>query len=126
MKRNKLLIPVLVLALLIIGLLLFYNTSLYTSFIKGRMESQLEKTYGTSFIVSKMDERQALFPDLGASLGFVAYSNDGIFTLGECDWKGTVERESYVHYHYAEALNGELKNIVGKHIFPGLSKGQRY
>ena len=113
MRKRALIVSVFILLFVVLGLLLFYNTRLYDEFLKNRIENRMEKTYGVSFKVSDLDEKQVFIPDFGISIGFTAYSGDGIFMQGECDWKGTVLRESYIHYYYAPAMDRELENIVG-------------
>ena len=112
MKKAVLITLIVIVVLAGCGLA-FYHTGLYTNLEKSRIEKQLEKTYGTAFEVDRIDEPQSLFPNFGASQGFVAYSKEGIFALGECDWKGTVLNDTYCHYFYAPVLNLELQNILG-------------
>ena len=110
--KKAILITVIVIVVLAGCGLACYHTNLYTEFEKSRIEKQLGKIYGTDFEVKSIDEPQSLFPKFGASQGFTAYSREGIFTLGECDWKGTVLTDTYCHYFYAPALNLELQNII--------------
>ena len=109
---KAILITLFVIAVLTIFGLLFYHSDLYTKLEKSRIEKQLGRIYGTDFEVDSIDERESLFPKFGAKQGFIAYSRDGVFELGECDWKGTVLTDSYCHYFYAPALNQELQNII--------------
>ena len=111
MKKAVLIILIVIVVLAGCGLA-YYHSDWYTDFEKSRIEKQLGRIYGTSFKVESIDERQSFFPEFGASQGFIAHSREGIFTLGECDWKGTVLTDTYCHYFYAPALNQELQNII--------------
>ena len=93
-----------------------YNTEIYDRIIKDRISGQLEKTYGLSFDVQELDERQMVVPDFGSPLGFTAQSSEGTFTFGECDWKGSLVSENYIHCFYAPSLNSELEGIVGSYF----------
>ena len=112
-KKTIIEVTVIILLLVIAGLFAIYNTEIYDDILKAKIAGQLEKTYGTSFEVKEMDERRLGIPDTGAYLGFTAYSKEGIFTLGECDWKGQVVSENYIHCNYVPDMNSELEGIVG-------------
>lgn len=112
-KKGIIAATVIILLLAVAATFAVYNTTIYDSIIKDRIADQLEKTYGLSFEVQDIDERQIIVPDFSKSLGFTAYSGEGVFLFGECDWKGKVISESYIHSYYAHALNSELEGIVG-------------
>lgn len=113
MQKKKIVILFIVLVILAVGFILFSKACLPSGFAKRRIESELEKKYGVSFEVKKIDE-ESLFSKSDSVRGFTACSNDGIFLAGECNRTGSVISESYIHYYYAEVLNDEIKNIIGK------------
>ena len=110
MKKAVLIILVAI-VVIAVGGLVFYNTDMYTEFEKSRIEKQLSKRYGVDFEVKVIDER-SVFPEFGSRQGFSVCSKEGIYALGECDWKGTVVTDSYCHYHFAPVMNQELQNII--------------
>ena len=112
MKKKIIIIIATVLVCVFAGLLLFYNTGLYDSYIKKRIEKQMGKIYGLSFEVIALDENRAGVPDFKANLGFKLESEEKTCAIGECDWKGKVLRESYIHYYYAYEMDSELESII--------------
>ena len=115
-KKTIIEVTVIILLLVIAGVFAIYNTEIYDDILKAKIAGQLEKTYGTSFEVKEMDERRLGIPDTGAYLGFTAYSAEGLFTLGECDWKGQIVSENYIHLNFAPELNYELESIIGNYF----------
>lgn len=89
-----------------------YDTPAFDKVIESNIARQLETTYGTSFKIFSLSERNPIVPDFTEELSFEAYTEDKIYMSGTCDWKGKLITENYVYYYYAPVMVSEVESII--------------
>ena len=89
-----------------------YDTPAFDKVIESNIARQLETTYGTSFKIFSLSERNPIVPDFTEELSFEAYTEDKIYMFGTCDWKGKIISENYIYYYYAPVMVNEVEDII--------------
>lgn len=89
-----------------------YDTPAFDKVIESNIARQLETTYGTSFKIFSLSERNPIVPDFTEELTFEAYTEDKIYMSGTCDWKGKIISENYIYYYYAPVMVSEVEEII--------------
>ncbi len=111
MKKNKKIKTAAVAFVIIVMLALLLLMILKSkSFRIAQLEKQLKAKYGVDFTIENkyMDYEK---PNI-----FLAFSSEGIFTEGECDWKGKLLKDSYAHYYYAEDMNNRVYDLINNDL----------
>jgi hypothetical protein len=96
----------------LIAVFVLYDTGVYDEILKAKINRQLESSYGTSFEIFEMSDRNPIVPNFNEELKFRAYSEEKLYMSGTCDWKGKLISENYVYYYYAPAMVSEVEDII--------------